>query len=251
MTAVAGEEIRFDPHIAVRRLLLVVLALEAAVLAGDYVFNFLDVAGDLRIRRIFNIAREESIPTWFAGSQALAFAATAWVLSRFARRDGTRGVRRGWLGVSVFFLYVGIDDAASIHERLGSALKEAYASSAWVSQYPSFGWQIFLAPILALGLFASAAFIWRHEPRTRLLVVAGLVGFAVAQGIDYLEGVENLFYNLSISLDVDEYTVSHTLRTIEEMLEMLSTTALWAPTLWHLADRANGVRIQAHAGTAK
>lgn len=241
-----GEEVRLDPHLAVRRILVLVLVLELLALAGDYVFNFYDVAGEIRIRRIFNIAREESIPTWLSSTQALALATTAWVVSRLARRDGSRKTRRGWLGVAAFFLYVSIDDAASIHERLGSALEEAFASSPWVSQYPSFGWQILLAPLLALGLFASAAFIWRQQPSTtaRVLVIAALVGFALAQGIDYLEGVENLFYDWSRALVVGEYTVSHTLRAIEEMLEMLSTTALWAPVLWHLADRASRLRIE-------
>lgn len=59
---------RFHVRRAVPRILRLVLLAEAALVVGDYVFNFLDVAGDIRIRRIFNVAREESIPTWFSSS---------------------------------------------------------------------------------------------------------------------------------------------------------------------------------------
>ena len=52
------------------------------IMAANLVFNFLDVTNHISIRRIFNVAREESLPTWYASLQALLVSVTAWALWR-------------------------------------------------------------------------------------------------------------------------------------------------------------------------
>lgn len=213
--------------------------LQVIVLVGDVVFNYLDVFGHLSIRRIFNIAREESFPTWFASTQALGVAITAAGLWRIT-------ARKGWAWVAGFFLYIGIDDAAQVHERVATALADTFPTLPFLSDYPSFSWHLLIAPILAAGLLAVAAYVWSSEPgrRTGVLVIAGLAAFAVAQGIDVLEGVDGLFDGWADDLGVAPYTVGHGLRTIEEMLEMLGTLALWVPMLLLAADRMGTVSIE-------
>lgn len=227
-----------DPHRVVRRLLIGLLIAQALVLAGDLIFNFWDVFGHTSMRRIFNIAREQSVPTWFASLQAFGIAVTGWALGRVTGR-------KGWYWVGLFFLYISIDDAATIHERVGTTLDDNLEGWSFLANYPSFAWQVVVAPVLAVGLFASALYIWirRPNPKSRLLVFVGLAAFAVAQGIDFLEGIEDLFLNWSEELEVTEYSVGHSLRTTEEMLEMLGTLALWTPMLWQLADAVAGRRI--------
>lgn len=228
-----------DPHRVVRRLLIGLLIAQLVVLIGDLVFNFWDVFGNVSMRRIFNIAREQSIPTWFASLQALGVAVTAWVLGRVSREGG-------WRWVALFFLYVSIDDAATIHERVGSALDERFSDVAFLADYPSFAWQVVVAPVLAAGLLAVAVYLWFKRPtrNSRLLIISGLAAFAVAQGIDFLEGVDDLFDGMAADIGVGEYTVGHSFRTTEEMLEMLGTLALWSPILWQLADRLKGLRVE-------
>ena len=226
------------PRVA-KRVLFAVLLIEAALLLGDLVFNYLDVFNHLSIRRIFNVAREQSIPTWFASLQALLVAATAWALWRVERfREGRR---LGWLLTAVFFLYISVDDAAEIHERVATALRDTFPTLPLLADYPSFSWHVLIAPILAAGLFGVAAFLWFRLPttRTRVLVFAGLAAFGIAQFFDLLEGVDGLFAGWAADLDVGEYTVSHSFRAIEETLEMLGTTAFWAPMLFHLANSVN------------
>lgn len=208
---------------------MVALWIEFALLVGDIVFNFVDVFDHISVRRIFNIAREQSIPTWFASLQALLVAATAFALWRLERT-------RGWLLTAIFFLYVSIDDAAEVHERVATALSDKFPTLPLLADYPSFSWHLLVAPILAAGLAGVAGILWFRIPsrRTKVLVVAGLASFVVSQFIDVLEGVDGLFDGWAADLEVGEYTVGHTLRTVEEMLEMLGTTALWAPMLLRL-----------------
>ncbi len=209
------------------------------VLVGDIVFNYLDVFDHLSIRRIFNIAREESFPTWFASTQALAVALTAGGLWRMTSR-------RAWAWVAGFFLYISIDDAAQVHERVSSALADRFPTLPFLADYPSFSWHLLIAPILAAGLLAVSVHLWRSDPtrQTKLLVVGGLLAFAVSQGIDVLEGVDGLFDGWADDLGVAAYTVGHGLRTVEEMLEMLGTLALWIPMLRLVSDRMGTISIE-------
>ncbi len=234
------DRVTLDPSRMVRRLLKTVLWVTVGLLVADYLFNFFDVADNDRVRRLFNVAREESVPTWFASTQALALAVTAWVLSR-----ADSPARRGWLGVATFFLYVSVDDAAKVHERLGSALGEVFEDREWAADFPSYTWQLFVAPVLGLALLWSVLFIWRRvSGGYRRWAVVGLAGFGVAQAIDFLEGVEGLFEGWSERLEVGEYTVSHGLLATEELLEMLSTTAIWSVLLIYLAGLVSGLRIE-------
>lgn len=242
----APNEVRIDPRGVAIRLIGATLALEVLLLVLDYVFNFFDVVGSLQIRRIFNIAREESLPTWFASLQAVLVALTAagmvWI-ERLKRASHT--VWR-WGVVAGFFLYVGVDDAASIHERLGTALADAMPeSSTLLSLFPSFSWHLFVAPFLGAALFAVAVILWRLIPHlwARQLIIVGLSCFAVSQGLDFLEGIDDLYDNWAMSLGVEDYTVAHGLRAVEEMLEMFGTTAFWTVVLFHWVERTAGLHI--------
>lgn len=232
-------QLEIDTRLVVRRVIGASLALQAVVLVGDVLLNYLDVFDHISIRRIFNIAREESFPTWFASTQALGVSLTAAGLWRMTRR-------RGWAWVSAFFLYVSIDDAAEVHERVSTALSDTFPTLPLLSDYPSFSWHLLIAPVLATGLLAVAVFLWRVDPsgRTKTLVIAGLAAFAVSQGIDVLEGTEGLFEGWASELGVADYTVGHGFRTVEEMLEMLGTLALWAPMLGIVSQRLGTVSIE-------
>lgn len=235
---------QIDAAAIARRILVAVLWIQVAVMVGNLLFNFFDIAGHISIRRIFNVAREESLPTWFASLQALLVSVTAWALWRIEES-------RGWLYVALFFLYVSIDDAAEVHERVATALSDTFPSLPFLEDYPSFSWHLLVAPILAAGLLAVAVYQWRRIPtrRTLLLVGAGLAAFAVSQSLDVLEGIDGLFEGWADDLGVEDYTVSHGFRATEEWLEMLGTTALWAPMLLRLGDSVD-VTIRRAENTA-
>lgn len=246
-------ETHFNTRRIVARIIWGALAVEALLLVLDYVVNFFDVANSLYIRRIFNIAREGSVPTWFSSTQAVAMAGTAALLAAYERAYQQTGAWLGWGFVALFFLYVGIDDAALIHERLGSVLSEAMeGDGSIVERYPSFTWQLFVAPVLAAGLVASALImgVLAPKPAYRIAIAGGLMCFAVAQGLDFLEGIDGLFENLAASLEVADYTVGHAFRAVEETLEMVGTTAFWGVALSHAADRIGHHRLVLVPGEA-
>lgn len=245
-TPTASHEARVDTRRVATQIIGAVIVFEILLLGLDYVFNFFDVVGSLQIRRIFNIARESSLPTWFSSLQAVGVAATAAGMVWVERQRGASRAVWGWGFVAGFFLYVGIDDAAEVHERLGTAFSDAMPeASSFFTQFPSFSWHLFVAPVLGAALLATAVLLWRLVPgrQVRRLVLLGLSCFLIAQGLDFLEGIDGLFDGWASSLDVEDYTVAHGFRAVEETLEMLGTTSFWAIILFQLVEQTAGLRI--------
>jgi len=229
------------------------------ILICDYVFNYEDIFEDKSIRRIWNIARENSIPTWFAAMQAQALGITVFLIALILSPSISKLKLWAWILIGMFFLWIGIDDMAEIHEKLGGAIERMVSKNGeeewggligFLLKNPSFAWHTFIAPFFAvcgllIAIFLWTAF-WQHN-LTRYLVL-GFGCWIIAQGIDFTEGLENIddFYlYLKDSLGIEEkYGVSHTFKVIEEELEMLGTTLLWVGFLHYFANIANGVQIK-------
>lgn len=156
---------RINTRRLIRRVFLFWVIVEIALVVGDGFINdghgldaFFDSEKSARsLRRLFNMAREDSLGTWFASVQALLCAqalalvrlkakgaALTWDNARAWRPahallgslvDGLRPfldlfVRfyaRFWtriLAISIgFYVYLGTDDALGLHEKLGSAFE--------------------------------------------------------------------------------------------------------------------------------
>ncbi len=133
----------------------------------DYIFNYMDIVDDISIRRIWNIAREKSIPTWFSSIQAQLLGITVFLIAAVQKPHISRFRFWGWIFIGLFFLWIGIDDVAEIHEKLGGALErlattESEEQSGFFSfflQNPSFSWHTFIAPIFAICGLGIAFFL--------------------------------------------------------------------------------------------
>jgi len=231
------------------------IAIEVLLIISDYVFNYLDIFDEKSIRRIWNIARENSIPTWFSSIQAQVLGVTVFLIAIVQAPHISRFKMWIWILIGMFFLWIGIDDAAEIHEKLGGALERmANKDSGMITGFwlknPSFPWHTFIAPFFALcGLgilvFLSATF-WRLNLIHYL--VLGFGCWAIAQSLDFIEGLdeaEQLYEWIQESLDIKrEYAVTHTFKVVEEVLEMFGTTLLWIGFLHYFAHVGNGLQFK-------
>jgi len=224
----------------------------------DYIFNYKDIFDDLSIRRIWNIARENSIPTWFSSMQAQVLGITVFLIAIVQKNGISRLKFWGWILVGMFFLWIGIDDFAEIHEKLGDAFERMFDKSdkewggviGFLLKNPSYAWHAFVAPIFALCGLIILLFLWTafwQLNLTRYLIL-GFGCWIIAQGIDFTEGLDNIddFYLWIKERFAFEskYGVSHTFKVVEEVLEMLGTTLLWIGFLHYFAIVADGVQIQ-------
>ncbi len=164
--------------------------------------------GDSRIA-LFDLDREENVPTLYSSSTLLLCAGLLAVIATARKRQG-RGDYLYWAGLAVVFLFLSIDETAGLHERLIKPLRSALHTSgilfyAWVIPYG-----IFLIAMMLIYL----RFLFSLAVRFRYLIIfAGILYVAGALGGELiggywveLHGVENITYAL--------------ITTCEESLEM-------------------------------
>lgn len=218
------------------------------------------------IRKLFNIALETSIPTWFAVIQAAAVGAILGLIAFLKRRQGGGGHRAwmGWMAMAVFFTYMSLDDGSKLHERVGSVFRsgsvventvegeeETVDSFTLVPSFPSYSWQLVLMPFFALFGLYMLLFLWQELDQGEFKwVIMGLACYAFAVGLDFVEGFDhlgnqwNIYPLLAEHGNLDASTIRHMLQSLEEFVEMLGTTVFLGLFLNHLMLSTNEIRIR-------
>lgn len=247
----------------------VCVAITLALVALDWAVTYRRATDIGAIRRLFNMAREDSLASWYAVTVTCLAALTGWLIWAAARRVSQRGRTVGWLVVALFLTWMTVDDGAAVHERLGTAFEltreEGTAGGGSLTRlaesFPSYGWQLLLMPQFVLVGVFTLAFLWRTSsgPLVRGLALAALGCLAIAVGIDFMEGLDpehpaNLQAWLArrpwlARLSAPDYktpleSVVHFGKVIEEAIEIIGMTLLWAVLLDQLILTASRVRIR-------
>ena len=241
------------------------LVVEIAFVLLDYHVNYGRLTEVGAIRRLTNIAREDGLASWFGTTQTLLVALTAWgvlLLTRAAQAPRWR--QAGWLIVAITFTYMAVDDGAQLHERLGTLSSEVQTGSgpSVIDLFPSYAWQVLFVPLFGLFGLLLALFLW-YELKDRAalwLVLSALTCFAVAVGLDFIEGLDqdhqwNVYSWIVGRVDLTDFTtarfrqtpyntVEHFSRSLEEFLEMLANTLLWVTFLRHVPSVARNIHVQ-------
>lgn len=255
--------LRIDLERWSRRVLFFCILVEIAFVVCDYYFNYGRPAGIGAIRRLFNIAREDGLASWFGVAQTLLAGLTLWAIYGLVRQHPGAGWRAaGWLVLASFFTYMAVDDGAQLHERLGTAYRVfRQRSASGPSFFPSYPWQILFVPLFgALGVF-TLGFLWRELERgSRIILLCAMAGFALAVGLDFIEGLDpahpwNVYARISEHISLDLWTerrfqqpayetLRHFSKSIEEALEMLSNSLCWFLFLRHLGAVTSELRLR-------
>lgn len=227
-----------------RRVLIVGWVSTAILAAADFGLNHFG-GFPQPIRRSFNIAREDSIGTWFAVVQLVAISIVAALIFRASNRTGTAATKaagkgnRIWLFFSLFFLYLSIDDLAEIHERLGSTFADG------VSFFPSYAWQVVFAPLFGVAGVLMLYLAWRvlDSDQSKRQVIVGLALLVVGVVLDFGEGIDGLALSIAERIGWEEQSVSHTQKVAEESIEMAGMTLFLAAFLRQLATSVTSVAV--------
>jgi len=252
------ENIRIiDMQKLIKIIFITCIAAQIFLIVFDYIFNYLDVLDDKSIRRIWNIARENSLPTWFSSTQTQLLGVTVFLIAIVQAPHISRFKMAMWLFVGLFFLWIGIDDSAEIHEKLGGALQRMVKKEEdqgmiieFLLKNPSFPWHTLIAPIFGLCGLVITVFLWTAFWQLRLIhyLVLGFGCWIIAQGIDFTEGLDNIeeiYKSIQESLNIERrYAISHTFKVVEEVLEMFGTTLLWIGFLHYFTTVSHGIQIK-------
>ena len=237
---------------------LLVIAV-ALVLLDAFVseFEWVDIGA---AQRLVNITREDSIPNFYSSYLLLAVGTVLLLITLTVRRR-TRGsgsrVAVGWAIIAGLFIFLGIDDATKLHERIGTIFSElvtdddgdpaGHVLGRLYDVYPSYTWQLVLGPFLAaVGLFLLW-FLYRELPSWPLrgLIVAGVALFFIAEAMDFIEGLDNEIPDtIGDFLSTSEGRVIHFSTSVEEFLEMTAAGVFLWVFLRHLVSMTPSITFQ-------
>ncbi len=247
-----------------RRVLIFCLLAEIVFVFLDYHINYGEWTYIGAMRRMFNTAREDGLASWFAMTQTLLAGLTLGLIYLSVKnRPGPRWKATGWLVLTIFFLYMAIDDGAQFHERFGSTFKAITEDAGGSFDFfPSYTWQILFLPIFGAVGFFMFGFLW-HEidaKSSRILLVTAIALQVLAVGMDFVEGLDddhrwNLYTVIANRYDLEPWTearfgetafdtLRHFSKSIEEAIEMAAMSILWFLFLRHLSHVAGDLRVR-------
>ena len=249
------------PRRLVRDLVFVMGGLAVLVVLLDLWLYSAAAVATPYLRTLFDAQSETGLGSWLAVSQAVLIAATLWLLTSAYRHGGASRLRQGgWALLAVFFTYLAFDDGTQLHERIGTAFADAHATGLQAG-FPSFAWQVLFGPFFAGMALFIGLFLWKElrTPRLKALTAAALALLALAVAMDFVEGLDadhplNVYAHLAAGGNLDDHAqvffrmngldaVTHVAQAIEESIEMVAMTLLWAVFLLHFADTVDGVRL--------
>lgn len=181
--------------------------------------------------RLFGLEYENNLPTWFQSIALLSCSAMLAIISVSDNRE-LRWASH-WRVLSILFLYLSLDEVASIHELLVRPIQLLINPSGFLL----YGWVIPAIVIVSLLFLKYVKFLSHLPSQTkRLFLLAGAVYIGGAVGmemiggyIDTLLGRDNFVYLLST--------------TIEESAEMLGILVFIHALLSYMSLYTEAVQI--------
>jgi len=185
-----------------------------------------------QLTRLFNINMESSIPTWYVVSLLFSAAILVAVIAYTKWVNHDRYVKH-WGVLSLIFLYLSIDEAAAIHEKLTIPLQDAFNATGFLY----FAWVIIGVPFALIVGVVYFKFLLHLPKSTRNQVVLAAAlyigGAVVIESISankwYLDGGTSL-----------QYTA---IGTVEEFFEMSGAIVFIYAMLNYFASYAGRMEI--------
>ena len=205
----------FDGGRLVRWLYLITGVLTVVHVAVLIVYFWIDDESKFDFVRLVDMDYEGNLPTLFSASLFFLAAALLLVISRINGSNNNPGRetsdRFRWMGISIVFLFLGIDEGTKIHEYVGDWMEQFVDATGWLY----FPWVI--PYMLAFGLLVIFYF-----PFYRRLPIEIRRGFLLA-AILFLSGAVLIETISAREADMNgTSTITYSvLYTIEEVMEMV------------------------------
>jgi len=185
----------------------------------------------LGLTPLFDLGAEKNIPTLYSSCSMIISSLLLWVIALKHKKDGLPYFY--WVVLAGLFLFLAVDETASIHERLMDPLRVSLHTSglfyfAWIIPYG-----------LALTLFVGSyiPFLLRLPKKTMFLFVAsgatyvaGAIGFEMLGGKEAeAQGFQSNMFFLFV--------------TFEETLEMLGIVLFIYTLLDYICDEFEFITV--------
>lgn len=183
----------------------------------------------------FDVDRENNVPTYFSALILLIAGCLAGLIALWQVAQGSVFARH-WIALAPLFLFLSVDEAISLHERLIRPIREMLDLSGWLY----FSWIVpGIAIVLLIGVL-YARLVLNLPLRTRCLVlIAGALYVGGAIGVEMVGG----WYATTW---VTQSFVYGTIVMVEEGLEMTGVVVVIYAFLDYI--RANTIELRLSFG---
>lgn len=190
---------------------------------------------------MFDLGGEANLPATFSGALLLLSSLLLGMIALQKRRTGAPFTLL-WTLLSAVFLFLSLDELASIHDNISSPMAQVYKTDGALM----YGWVIPYGLAVGALLLVSVRFLLHLPPRTRnLFLLSGVLYVGAALGIELTQAYTN-------SLALETGPLAFMSVTLEEAMEMLGVVvfiyALLSYIEKHLPGFAVQLRIKSEAG---
>ena len=155
----------------------------------------------LGLTRLFSLNTDPSIPAWYSSVTLLLCSLLLGIIFLVKRRNAEPFAFH-WAVLSLIFLYLSIDEAARIHETIGTTLSLKFFGD--THGFIHYTWVLYGIPSVLILAACYLKFLLHLPRRTmRLFVLAGVTyvgGVLIAEMINArhadLHGTKNLVYQM-------------------------------------------------------
>ena len=182
--------------------------------------------------QLLSLNGDQNVPTWYSSSMLLV---CAGLLATIAASSERNNYRRHWAALSAIFLFLSMDEAASIHEKAGSVL----AALVEFGSFSHYVWVIIYGPlVLIIGLTYWRFLMQLPTKVRRLFFTAGFLYVGGALGMEVIDGLYAISYGRS--------SLGYLLLTqVEEVLEMLGVAVFFFALLSYISLYERGLILKA------
>ncbi len=197
------------PNKVFKFLIIAYILLLVGNLLSIYFVTERGFAFESNLIRLLNFDLEQNMPTFFSTSLLLISS----ILLLIIGRNKASSYKKQWLGLSLIFFYLSLDEAISLHEILIFYTRKFLDAT----QYLYFAWVIPYSIIVVVLAILYGRWLMKIPRRTSLFfILAGVLFISGAIGMELLGG--NYAFNHENFIFHPRYLM---LITIEESLEML------------------------------
>ncbi|MBH0186235.1 MAG: hypothetical protein HP477_12730 [Nitrospira sp.] len=183
--------------------------------------------------RLFHLDRENNIPSWYS-SVALGLAALVLVIIAQVEQTRESASARAWWILAALFLYLSMDEAASIHEMLIGVVTPLLKQAGLFAGFLTYSWVVVGIPLVGIVALTFRRFLAALPYDTRwLFIFAG--GLFVAGAI----GIEMIGAQVESTIGTREAMVYVVVVTLEEGCEMFGIALFLYALLSHLNRHEN------------
>jgi hypothetical protein len=201
---------------------------------GLYLFHY---DTQLGLVQLFDLNQENNVPTWYA-SATLLLCSLLLAYVALTKQRATGGYAAHWLALSGIFLFLSLDEVASVHELSGRLLYLRYRFTGYHEM--TGGWYAWVIPgsiMVCVVLMAYYRFLLHLPARTRMLfLLAGALYAGGAIGLDLPEGYYHSLYG-------NRTLVFSSMVLLEEGLEMVGVVVFLYALLSYVEQQGIAMKL--------